>query len=240
MDWLRRASRWVSIRLGRADLVVLIVALAGVIGILVFVVLADRVTEGPPGHVDERLLLALRERSDPSDPLGPTWLEEAGRDLTALGGYAVLSILVALVVVYELTSRRYQAAILVLAATLGGLLVSHLLKGLYDRPRPGLVPHLTQVSTSSFPSGHAMLSAVVYLTLGALLARLVDGWWAKLYFIAAALGLTGLVGLSRVYLGVHYPTDVLAGWAAGLSWAILCWLAARYLQRHGVVDGDKG
>jgi undecaprenyl-diphosphatase len=240
MDWLRRASRWVSIRLGRADLVVLIVALAGVIGILVFVVLADRVTEGPPGHVDERLLLALRERSDPSDPLGPTWLEEAGRDLTALGGYAVLSILVALVVVYELTSRRYQAAILVLAATLGGLLVSHLLKGLYDRPRPGLVPHLTQVSTSSFPSGHAMLSAVVYLTLGALLARLVDGWWAKLYFIAAALGLTGLVGLSRIYLGVHYPTDVLAGWAAGLSWAILCWLAARYLQRHGVVDGDRG
>jgi undecaprenyl-diphosphatase len=240
MDWLRHASRWVSIRLGRADLVVLIVALAGVIGILVFVVLADRVTEGPPGHVDERLLLALRERSDPSDPLGPTWLEEAGRDLTALGGYAVLSILVALVVVYELTSRRYQAAILVLAATLGGLLVSHLLKGLYDRPRPGLVPHLTQVSTSSFPSGHAMLSAVVYLTLGALLARLVDGWWAKLYFIAAALGLTGLVGLSRIYLGVHYPTDVLAGWAAGLSWAILCWLAARYLQRHGVVDGDRG
>jgi undecaprenyl-diphosphatase len=240
MDWLRRASRWVSIRLGRADLVVLIVALAGVIGILVFVVLADRVTEGPPGHVDERLLLALRERSDPSDPLGPTWLEEAGRDLTALGGYAVLSILVALVMVYELTSRRYQAAILVLAATLGGLLVSHLLKGLYDRPRPGLVPHLTQVSTSSFPSGHAMLSAVVYLTLGALLARLVDGWWAKLYFIAAALGLTGLVGLSRIYLGVHYPTDVLAGWAAGLSWAILCWLAARYLQRHGVVDGDRG
>ena len=136
-------------------------------------------------------------------------------------------------------SRRYGAAVLVLAATLGGLLVSHLLKDLYDRPRPELVPHLTPVSTSSFPSGHAMLSAVVYLTLGALLARLVERWWVKLYVIVAALGLTGLVGFSRVYLGVHYPTDVLAGWAAGLSWAILCWLAARYLQRHGMVDGDR-
>jgi undecaprenyl-diphosphatase len=239
MDWLRRWWRWVSDRVGRADLVVLLAALAGVVGILVFVLIADRVTDGEPGHVDERLLLVLREAGDPTDPLGPRWLEEAGRDITALGGYAVLSVLVALVVVYELMSRRYHAAILVLAATLGGLLVSHLLKDLYDRPRPELVPHLTHVSTASFPSGHAMLSAVVYLTLGALLARLVDDWWAKLYFIGAALGLTGVVGLSRVYLGVHYPTDVLGGWAAGLSWAILCWLAARYLQRHGVVDGDQ-
>lgn len=240
MDWLRRANRWVAARLGRADLVVLLTALAAVIGVLAFLVIADNVTEGAPGHIDERLLLVLREPGDPTDPLGPRWLEEAGRDITALGGYAVLGLLVTLVVVYELMSRRHGAAVLVLAATLGGLLVSHLLKGLYDRPRPDLVPHLTHVSTSSFPSGHAMLSAVVYLTLGALLARLVDGWWAKLYFIGAALGLTGLVGLSRIYLGVHYPTDVLAGWAAGLSWAIGCWLSARYLQRHGVVDGDQG
>lgn len=239
MEWLRRASRWVITRLGRADLVVLVAALAGVVGVLVFLAIAERVTDGPPGHVDERLLLALREPGDPADPLGPKWLEEGGRDLTALGGYAVLGLLVVLVAVYELMSRRYGAAILVLAATLGGLLVSHLLKDLYDRPRPELVPHLAHVSTSSFPSGHAMLSAVVYLTLGALLARLVEGWWAKLYFIGAALALTGLVGFSRIYLGVHYPTDVLAGWAAGLSWAILCWLAARYLQRHGMVDGDQ-
>lgn len=240
MDGPRRWWRWVGDRVGRADLVVLLAALAGVVGILVFVLIADRATDGPPGHLDERLLRALREPGDPSDPRGPKWLEEAGRDVTALGGYTVLSILVALVVLYELMSGRHHAAILVLGATLGGLLVSHLLKDLYDRPRPELVPHLTHVSTSSFPSGHAMLSAVVYLTLGALLARLVDDWWAKLYFVGAALGLTGLVGFSRVYLGVHYPTDVLAGWAAGLAWAILCWLAARYLQRHGVVNGGRG
>lgn len=239
MEWAQRTSRWAADRLGRADLVVLLAALAAAVGLLAFLVIADRATEGEPGHVDERLLLALREPGDPSDPVGPRWLEEAGRDLTALGGYTVLGLLVALVVGYELMGRRSHAAVLVLAATLGGLLISHLLKDFYARPRPDLVPHLTHVSTSSFPSGHAMLSAVVYLTLGALLARLVEGWWAKLYFVGAAVVLTALVGFSRVYLGVHYPTDVLAGWSAGLSWAVLCWLAARYLQRHGVVEGER-
>jgi undecaprenyl-diphosphatase len=80
------------------------------------------------------------------------------------------------------------------------------------------------------------MSAVVYLTLGALLARLADQRRVKLYFLAVAALLTLLVGLSRVYLGVHYPTDVLAGWSAGLVWATLCWLAARSLQRRGAVE----
>jgi undecaprenyl-diphosphatase len=155
-----------------------------------------------------------------------------------LGGYPVLTLLVAAVVGYQLMARHYWAALLVLAATLGGLLLSNLLKGIYARPRPDLVPHLTYVSSPSFPSGHAMLSAIVYLTLGAMLARLVEGLWAKLYFVAIAIVLAVLVGISRVYLGVHYPTDVLAGWSAGLGWAVLCWLAARQLQRRGMVEGD--
>jgi undecaprenyl-diphosphatase len=165
-------------------------------------------------------------------------VEEAARDVTALGGYTVLTLLVAAVTGYLLIARHYPAALLVLASTLGGLLLSHLLKGVYDRPRPDLVPHLTHVSTSSFPSGHAMLSAVVYLTLGALLARLAEGWWAKLYFVGVGVVLALLVGASRVYLGVHYPTDVAAGWCAGMAWAVLCWLATRALQRRGVVEGD--
>jgi undecaprenyl-diphosphatase len=191
-------------RLGRPDLVELLAVLAvlaAVVGVLAFQRIADRVTAGPPGHVDEQLLRALREPGDPSDPIGPHWLEVASRDVTALGGYAVLTLLVGLVAGYLAMERRYAAAALVLRSTLLGLLLSHLLKGLYARPRPDLVPHLVRGASESFPSGHAMLSAVVCLTLGALLARLVEGWWLKVYFLTAAVVLTGLVGASRLYLG---------------------------------------
>jgi undecaprenyl-diphosphatase len=231
----RRIAAWV----GRADLVVLLASLVVAIGAWAFLEIADEVTEGESGHTDEWILQALRERHDPSDPVGPRWMEEAARDVTGLGGYAVLPLLIAAVVGYLLMARHYPAALFVLAAALGGLLLSHLLKGFYARPRPDLVPHLAQVSTSSFPSGHAMLSAVVYLTLGALLARFSRGWWTKLYFVTVAVVLTFLVGMTRIYLGVHYPTDVAAGWSAGVAWAVLCWLVARQLQRHGVVEGDK-
>jgi undecaprenyl-diphosphatase len=125
---------------------------------------------------------------------------------------------------------------LVIVATGTGLIASSLLKFSIGRGRPELVPQLALVQGSSFPSGHSMLSAVVYLTLGSLLARIVSVLAVKLYCIAAALLLTFLVGVSRVYMGVHYPTDVLAGWMAGLVWAILCWLVAQWLQRRGAVE----
>jgi undecaprenyl-diphosphatase len=237
-DVVGRGWAWVRGWLGRADLVVLVAVLAAAVAVWLFLVIADAVTEGGPGHTDEWILRSLREPTNPADPLGPQWLEEAARDVTALGGHAVLALLVVSVVGYQLIGRHYPAALLVVASTLGGVLIGHLLKGFYARPRPDVVPHLVHVSSASFPSGHAMLAAVVYLTLGALLARLVEGWWAKLYFVAVAVILTLLVGASRVYLGVHYPTDVVAGWCVGLTWAVLCWLAARYLQRHGVVEGD--
>jgi undecaprenyl-diphosphatase len=132
--------------------------------------------------------------------------------------------------------RKYHALLLLLAATGGALLLSLLLKDVIDRPRPDLIAHRSHVMTKSFPSGHAMLSAAVYLTLGVLLARLTTSLRLKLYFLCIALLLTLLVGVSRVFMGVHWPTDVMAGWAAGLAWAIGCWLVARWLQRRGSVE----
>ena len=90
----------------------------------------------------------------------------------------------------------------------------------------------------SFPSVHSLMSAVVYLTLGALLARMVARRRLKFYVLTLAVTLTGLVGISRVYLGVHYPSDVLAGWCVGLSWASLCWLVGRKLQRQGAIERE--
>ena len=218
--------------------IVLVAVLLIVGGTWVFIELADEVREGDTQRFDDWAVRAMRRADDPSWPIGPHWLPEVGRDLTALGGVAVLSLTTAFVAGYLLIVRKYHAMWLVLAATLGGLLISTLLKHLIDRARPDLVPHLSHVYTSSFPSGHSMLSAVVYLTLGALLTRLASERRVKLYFLAAALLLTFLVGVSRVYMGVHYPTDVLAGWTAGLVWALLCWLVARYLQRRGAVEKD--
>ena len=116
--------------------------------------------------------------------------------------------------------------------------LSTLLKIGFDRPRPDLVPHEAIVYTASFPSGHAMLAAVVYLTLGALLARVQPRRLLKLYLLGLAILLTVAVGASRVYLGVHWPTDVVAGWAVGAAWALLCWAAALWLQRQGRVETD--
>jgi undecaprenyl-diphosphatase len=210
----QRITGW----LRNLDLFVLLAGLALVVGVLAFLLIADAVRGGGTQSMDEAIIRSLRRPDDLATPIGPTWLLEVGRDLTALGGVTVLSLVTAAVVGFLAILRANHAMWLVLAATLGGLLLSTVLKQSFDRPRPDLVPHLSQVYTSSFPSGHSMLSATVYLTLGALLARLVQRVWLKLYFVAVALLVTFLVGCSRVYMGVHYPTDVLAGWCAGLSW----------------------
>ena len=233
---LRRATRRVVHWVGGSDLVGLLGVLALVVGIFGFFLLAGAVRVGGTQQLDERVLLALRIPDDPAVPLGPPWMGEVGRDLTAVGGVAFLFLITGSVAVFLLLCRKYHALVLLVATIGGGLLLSTFLKRYIDRPRPSLVPHLSYVASTSFPSGHSMLSAIVYLTLGALLARLIRPVRLKLYFLAVALLLTFLVGLSRVYLGVHYPSDVLAGWAAGLAWAVLCWLLTRRLQREGAVE----
>ena len=161
------------------------------------------------------------------------------KDVTALGGTTVLTLLTIAVAGYLFVERKRAAGLLVLLSVASGALVSTLLKNAFARPRPELVAHLVDVHTLSFPSGHAMLSAVTFLTLGALLARVQSRLRTRLYLISIAVLVTLMVGASRVYLGVHYASDVLAGWSAGSAWAMVWWLGARWLQHRGTVESAR-
>jgi undecaprenyl-diphosphatase len=191
--------------------------------------LTGEVLEGETRAFDEGVLLMLRDPADPAMPLGPSWLTKMMVDITALGGVTVLSLIVTLVVVYLALRRKYRTALFVTASILGGWALSSVIKIGIARPRPEVVQHLVEVTDMSFPSGHAMLSAITYLTLGAMLSRIEEQPSLRYFFPVIAVLLTLLIGLSRIYLGVHYPTDVVGGWAAGMIWACGSWFAARWL-----------
>ena len=224
--------------LGQYELAVLVMLALAAGGVWAFAVVAEEVVEGETRTLDEIVLLAMRNPADSSDPLGPRWLEESIRDFTALGSTGVLVFITLGVAGFLVQRREYRMTWLVLMAIGGGMLLTTLLKEGFDRPRPDLVPHGTFVTAASFPSGHAMVSAATYLTLGALLARTQSRRRLKAYLLLLAILLTLVISVSRVYLGVHWPTDVLAGWVAGAVWAIISWLVARWLQQRGVVEGE--
>ena len=228
--------RW----LGSHELSVLVVLFALLASVWTFVELADDVMKGETGEFDRIILLSMRNPHNLSDPIGPRWVEEIGRDFTALGGNAVLTLLTLAVVGFLILEGKGRMAFVLIVATLGALSVSTLLKSSIDRDRPNLVPHGSVVYTASFPSGHSMLAASTYLTMAALLVRTQRNRRIKAYILLIAIVTTLLVGMSRVYLGVHWPTDVLAGWTAGAGWALLCWLLARWLQLHGAVENENG
>jgi undecaprenyl-diphosphatase len=227
---------WLA-KLGAHELAVLL-GLAGVVcGVWLFGLIAGEVMDGDTGSMDKRLLLSMRRPSDLS-PIGPPAVQSAARDITALGGPSVLTLVTLITAGFLLLDGRRHMALFVCASIASGLLLSTILKDVFQRARPDIVPHADYVSTLSFPSGHSMLSAVTYLTLGALVARSHRRKLLKAYFLLVAAILTFLVGISRVYLGVHWPSDVLAGWIAGASWAIVCWLVARWLQSRHVIEGE--
>jgi undecaprenyl-diphosphatase len=203
---------------------------------LAFGHIAEEVLEGDATKFDERILLFFRSANDLSDPIGPPWMEEMARDITALGSYAILSVVFCAVVAYLLLVHQRATALWIIVAVSGGVALSDALKLTFQRPRPELVSHAARVFTTSFPSGHATLSAVTYLTLGALLASLNRSLRLKAYFLGLAILLTVAVGVSRIYLGVHYPTDVLAGWCIGAAWAALCWSIFHWLQAQGQLE----
>jgi undecaprenyl-diphosphatase len=216
-------------------LAALLVLAAG--AVYAFIQVVDEVMEGESRAFDEAVLLALRSPGDSAEPIGPWWVQTMFVDITSLGGTTVVTLITLAVLGYLIMDGKRAVALLVLISVAGGAGLSSLLKLGFERPRPDLVAHLVDERTLSFPSGHAMVSAVTYLTLGALLAQVQGSVRLKTYIIAIAVILTLLIGVSRVYLGVHWPTDVLAGWCAGTAWAIGCWVIAAWLQAEGKIEG---
>lgn len=206
----------------------------------VFLALAGEVLDGETHAFDRAILLAFRTPGNPADPLGPGWLEEMARDVTALGSMVVLSFVTLAVAGYLLLLGKFRSMLVLLGSVAGAIVVSFVSKAGFDRPRPDIVPRGVEVYTPSFPSAHAMLAAATYLTLAVMLTRIQSSRALRVYVVAVAVLLSVAVGVSRLYLGVHWPTDVLAGWAAGAGWALLCWMLADQLQRRGAIEAERG
>jgi undecaprenyl-diphosphatase len=205
-----------------------VLAIAGLL--FAFGFIAQEVTQGKSLALDRRIILAMRDSADQSAPLGPAWVQEAARDVTSLGSITVLVIITSAVSGYLFLARRHSAAWLMLFAVFGGIALNDLLKLVFTRTRPDVVTPAARVFTTSFPSGHAALSAITYLTIAALLAQSPSSFKMGFYFMTLAAFLTILIGISRIYLGVHYPTDVLAGWCIGIAWALASWVVAAWLE----------
>jgi undecaprenyl-diphosphatase len=225
---LNRLIRW----LGLHDYLVIAAIMLIAVGTYGFVKLMSEVREGETQGFDLRIMEWVGRHP------GPQWMQEMGRDVTALGGVIVLSLVSVAVIGFLMLKRMWHAVWLLIAAICGGGILSGIIKGFVDRPRPEIFAHRSYVTSASFPSGHSMLSAVLYLTLGSLLARFTKDLRLRLYFLFVACFLTFIIGCSRIYMGVHWPTDVMAGWAAGTVWAMVCWTIARILQVRGAVETE--
>ncbi|HEY5895828.1 MAG TPA: phosphatase PAP2 family protein [Chthoniobacterales bacterium] len=230
------SARFLALRTFAEREFVLLVSIVILTGSLwLFVAVTDEVREEEPHSTEKQIMRALRRADDPSQPIGPSWIKPASIELSALGSGSVLTLITAIAVGYLLMERNTAGAAFVLLATAGGAVLSQLLKAAFARDRPNVVPHLAAFTNTSYPSGHTMLSTIVYLTLAMVIAETLGARQRKLYVLAAALLIAFLVGVSRVVIGVHYPTDVLAGWTAGSVWALLCLLAVMWLKRRGLL-----
>lgn len=201
-------------------------------GLLGFAGLSDALDEEEGRSFDLAILQGLHSGLDPADPIGPAWLDHAMIDITSLGSIAVLTLITLATGGFLLMRNQRVQAMALVAGLAGGIVLSESLKSVFERTRPPEIYRAAEALNYSFPSGHALLSTVVYLTLGALLAQAVKRQSLRVYLLAVSISLAVLVGGSRVYLGVHWASDVLAGWCVGAAWAALCWLAVQLFERR--------
>jgi undecaprenyl-diphosphatase len=235
MHLLRRLQHFRWARFAGTDIASVAVLFLLAFALFAFAEISDEVDDGETLGFDRAVLTALRD--DSGEPVGPRALEIALADVTSLGSSSVLTLLVLATAGFLFLARRRHSAIYVLVASIGGALLSTALKSLFDRPRPDVVVHLVNVSSASFPSGHALGAAAIYLTLAALLARELPRRRLRAFTVSVATLIVVIIGVSRIYLGVHWPTDVLAGWCVGAAWAMLCWLIAGLLERRATSPG---
>jgi undecaprenyl-diphosphatase len=228
-----KPSRFSEVLRGaRKEIAVIAAIMVAAAGFLGFLGVTDEVTDGHTKMFDEGLMLLLRHPGDITRPIGPTWLRLAATDVTAFGSVTDLSIIVLVIAGLFLAQKRWRESWLLIGASASGLLLVDIIKVAVGRERPPVAMHAVEVGNASFPSGHAMLSAIIYFSLATLVAHFADRRRVRAYALSAGLVVTLVVGCSRVYLGVHWPTDVIAGWVLGAAWAMLWWLIAWVLEHR--------
>ncbi len=227
VPFIRRA-----LSLARTEFAALSALLVVGLGVSIFADLAEDMREGDGQAFDQWVLSAMRPNADPSDAWGPWWLSTAANDITALGGISVLTLFATIAVIFLFLQRKRLSAILLVLGLLGGVVLSETLKAFFERARPPEAYQAVETINASFPSGHALLSTVFYLSLAVMLARAFPQRRLKGYVIGVGVVIAVLVGLTRIFLGAHWATDVFAGWSVGAAWAMILWLVSYAIERR--------
>lgn len=227
-----------ALRVARSEIAAVAALLVAALGTLTFVELADDMREPGGQAFDVAVLHAVRPYvDDPARPWGPWWLQEAAADLTSLGGISVLALFALIALGFLLIQGKRLSALLLVCGLAGGVALSEGLKALFERERPPLEYQAVQTLNASFPSGHALLSTVFYLTLGVMLTRAFPRKRLKAYVLGVGVLIALLTGLTRIYLGAHWASDVFAGWSVGAAWAMILWLIAYAIERRQRLRG---